>query len=144
MSPIQLINAYGKIITGRDDFRATIEKKDFQKQNIFKYDTNTLNKLLFYANEINNDLYQNFLVAGKTGTTDKTIGDNTFQNVAYISYFPYNDPKYLSLTFMQNPKEKYGPFMTAGNTVKPVFFNILKKIYMDLDLTILINQGTDI
>ena len=144
VSPIQLINAYGKIITGRDDFRATIEKKDFQKQNIFKYDTNTLNKLLFYANEINNDLYQNFLVAGKTGTTDKTIGDDTFQNVAYISYFPYNDPKYLSLTFMQNPKEKYGPFMTAGNTVKPVFFNILKKIYMDLDLTILNIKGTDI
>ena len=45
---------------------------------------------------------------------------------------------------MQNPKEKYGPFMTAGNTVKPVFFNILNKIYMDLDLTILTNQGTDI
>ncbi len=144
VSPIQLLNAYGKIITGRVDFNATIEKNDFQKENIFNNNSNTINKLLFYANEINNDLYQNFLVAGKTGTADKTIGDNSFQNVAYISYFPYNDPKYLSLTFMQNPKEKYGPFMTAGNTVKPIFFNILKKIYMDLDLTILRNQGTDI
>ena len=144
VSPIQLLNAYGKIITGREDFSATIEKKDFNKENVFNINSNTVNKLLFYANEINNDLYQNFLVAGKTGTADKTIGDDTFQNVAYISYFPYNDPKYLSLTFMQNPKEKYGPFMTAGNTVKPVFFNILKKIYMDLDLTILKNQGTDI
>ena len=28
---------------------------------------------------------------------------------------------------MSNPKNKYGPYMTAGNTVKPVFFNILKK-----------------
>ena len=144
VSPIQLLNAYGKIITGREDFSATIEKKDFQKENVFNVNSNTVNKLLFYANETNNDLYQNFLVAGKTGTADKTIGDDNFQNVAYISYFPYNDPKYLNLTFMQNPKEKYGPFMTAGNTVKPVFFNILKKIYMDLDLTILINQGTDI
>jgi len=144
VSPIQLLNAYGKIITGRLDFNATIEKKDFQKENIFNVNSNTINKLLFYANEIKNDLYQNFLVAGKTGTADKTLADDTFQNVAYVSYFPYNDPKYLSLTFMQNPKEKFGPFMTAGNTVKPIFFNILKKIYMDLDLTILKNQGTDI
>ena len=144
VSPIQLLNAYGKIITGRSDFKATIEKKDIQKENIFNYVSSTINKLLFYANDLDDDLYQNFLVAGKTGTADKTIGNNTFQNVAYISYFPYNNPKYLSLTFMQNPKEKYGPFMTAGNTVKPVFFNILKKIYMDLDLTILNIKGTDI
>ena len=27
ISPIQLINAYGKIITGRSDFTATFEKK---------------------------------------------------------------------------------------------------------------------
>ena len=144
VSPIQLLNAYGKIITGRSDFKATIEKKDIQKENIFNYVSSTINKLLFYANDLDDDLYQNFLVAGKTGTTDKTIGNEIFQNVAYISYFPYNNPKYLSLTFMQNPKEKYGPFMTAGNTVKPVFFNILKKIYMDLDLTILNIKGTDI
>ena len=144
VSPIQLINAYGKIITGRQDFKATIMKKDFQKENSFNKNTIKINKLLFYANETQNDLYQNFLIAGKTGTADKTIKNTTFQNVAYISYFPYNDPKYLSLTFMQNPKEKYGPFMTAGNTVKPVFFNILKKIYMDLDLTILNNQGAEI
>tara|TARA_B100000579_G_scaffold167780_1_gene136485 strand:+ start:2271 stop:3725 length:1455 start_codon:yes stop_codon:yes gene_type:complete len=144
VSPIQLINAYGKIITGRDDFQASIKKNNYQKENNFNLHSNTINKLLFYANESQNDLYQNFLVAGKTGTADKTIKNTTFQNVAYISYFPYNDPKYLSLTFMQNPKNKFGPFMTAGNTVKPVFYNILKKIYMDLDLTILDFQGTDI
>ena len=100
--------------------------------------------MLFYANEFNNELYQNFLVAGKTGTADKIIDNKTIQNVAYISYFPYNNPKYLSFTFMQNPKNKYGPFMTAGNTVKPTFFNILKSIYMNLDLSILSEEVTDI
>ena len=127
VSPIQLLNAYGKIITGRDDFRAKILKQDGIKKNIFNSNSNHINKMLFYANEFNNELYQNFLVAGKTGTADKIIDNKTIQNVAYISYFPYNDPKYLSFTFMQNPKNKYGPFMTAGNTVKPTFFNILKK-----------------
>ena len=144
VSPIQLLNAYGKIITGRNEFQAKILRQDEIKKNIFNLKSSQINKMLFYANNINNELYQNFLVAGKTGTADKIIDNKTAQNVAYISYFPYNDPKYLSLTFMQNPKNTYGPFMTAGNTVKPTFFNILKNIYMNLDLSILSEAATDI
>ena len=145
ISPIQLINAYGKIITGRNDFNATFEKKDKNTKNRFNKISNTINKLLFYANETNNELYNNFLVAGKTGTADQIISDNEiFQNVTYISFFPYNNPKYLNLTFMQNPKESYGKYMTAGNTVKPTFYNILKEIYMYLDLSIISNKSTDI
>jgi len=142
ISPIQLINAYGKIVTGRDQFMASFEKKSKNYLNEFNNVSTSLNKLLFYANETSEELYENFLVAGKTGTADTS--DKTTQNVAYVSYFPYNDPKYLSLTFMSNPKNKYGPYMTAGNTVKPVFFNILKEIYVNLDLTILDIKGTDI
>lgn len=144
VSPIQLLNAYGKIITGRNEFQAKILKQDVIKKNIFNLNSSQINKMLFYANDFNNELYQNFLVAGKTGTADKIIKNEIVQNVAYISYFPYNDPKYLSLTFMQNPKNTYGPFMTAGNTVKPAFFNILKNIYMNLDLSILAEEVTDI
>jgi len=142
ISPIQLINAYGKIVTGRDTFMATFEKKSIVKSNEFNSVSTSINKLLFYANETSEELYKNFLVAGKTGTAD--ISDKSSQNVTYISYFPYNNPKYLSLTFMSNPKNKYGPYMTAGNTVKPVFFNILKEIYVNLDLSILDIKGTDI
>ncbi len=144
VTPIQLLNAYGKMITGKSEFQAKILKQDMSSKNIFNINSNKLNKLLFYANQYKDDLYNDFLVAGKTGTADKVINNNLVQNVAYISFFPYNDPKYLSLTFMQNPKETYGPFMTAGNTVKPTFFNILKNIYMNLDLTILIKEATDI
>ena len=145
ISPIQLINAYGKIITGRENFEASFEKQEKQKENKYNKISNTINKLLFYANETNNDLYKNFLVAGKTGTADQTISDNEkFQNVTYISFFPYNNPKYLNFTFMQNPKEKYGKYMTAGNTVKPTFYNLLKEIYMYLDLSIINTKSTDI
>ena len=145
ISPIQLINAYGKIITGRDNFEASFEKKEKQKENRYNKISNTINKLLFYANETNNDLYKNFLVAGKTGTADQTISaKEKFQNVTYISFFPYNNPKYLNFTFMQNPKEKYGKYMTAGNTVKPTFYNLLKEIYMYLDLSIINTKSTDI
>ena len=144
VSPIQLLNAYGKIITGRAEFQVKILRQDKIKKNVFNLNSSQINKMLFYANNYKNELYQNFLVAGKTGTADKIIDNKTVQNVAYISYFPYTDPKYLSLTFMQNPKNTYGPFMTAGNTVKPAFFNILKNIYMNLDLSILSEEVTDI
>ncbi len=145
VSPIQLINAYGKIITGRNNFMASFEKKGKKNKNKYNKISNTINKLLFYANETNNELYKNFLVAGKTGTADQIISSkDKFQNVTYISFFPYNNPKYLNLTFMQNPKEKYGNFMTAGNTVKPTFYNLLKEIYMYLDLSIINTKSTDI
>ena len=145
ISPIQLINAYGKIITGRSDFTATFEKKEKQNKNKYNKTSNIINKLLFYANETNNELYKNFLVAGKTGTADQNISNNQkFQNVTYISFFPYNNPKYLNLIFMQNPKQKYGKYMTAGNTVKPAFYNLLKEIYMYLDLSIINTKSTDI
>lgn len=145
VSPIQLVNAYGKIITGRDNFMASFEKQEKQNKNKYNQISNTINKLLFYANETNNDLYKNFLVAGKTGTADQTVSSNEkIQNVTYISFFPYNNPKYLNLIFMQNPKESYGKYMTAGNTVKPTFYNILKEIYIYLDLSIINTKSRDI
>jgi len=145
ISPIQLINGYGKIITGRNNFKASFEKNEKQNKNKYNKISNTINKLLFYANQTNNELYKNFLVAGKTGTADQSIsGNKKIQNVTYISFFPYNNPKYLNFTFMQNPKETYGRYMTAGNTVKPTFYNILKEIYMYLDLSIINTISTDI
>ncbi len=145
ISPIQLINAYGKIVTGRNDFSATLEKKEKLYKNRYNKISNIVTKLLFYANETDNELYKNFLVAGKTGTSDQTILNNKkFQNVTYVSFFPYNNPKYLNFTFMQNPKESYGKYMTAGNTVKPTFYNILKEIYIYLDLSIINTKSRDI
>ena len=145
VTPIQLINAYGKIITGRNNFEATFEKQKKRYENQYNQISSTINKLLFYANETNDDLYNDFLVAGKTGTADQsTSNGEKIQNVTYVSFFPYNNPKYLNLIFMQNPKEKYGEYMTAGNTVKPAFFNILKEIYMYLDLSIVNTKSTDI
>ena len=145
ISPIQLINAYGKIITGRNNFQATFEKQKKINKNYYNQISITINKLLFNANETNDDLYKNFLVAGKTGTADQNISNGEkIQNVTYLSFFPYNNPKYLNLTFMQNPKKSYGKYMTAGNTVKPAFYNLLKEIYMYLDLSIINSKSTDI
>ena len=88
VSPIQLINAYGKIITGRDDFQASLEKKTKINKNRYNKTSNTINKLLFYANETNDDLYKEFLIAGKTGTADlKILNNKKIQNVTYVGIF---------------------------------------------------------
>ncbi len=145
ISPIQLINAYGKIITGRNNFQATFEKQKNKNKNHYNQISSTINNLLFYANETSEDLYNNFLVAGKTGTADHAISKTkNIQNVTYVSFFPYNNPKYLNFMFMQNPKESYGKYMTAGNTVKPAFYNLLKEIYVYLDLSIINSNSKDI
>ncbi len=145
ISPIQLINAYGKIISGRNNFQATFEKKKKDGKNQYNQTSSAINKLLFYANETDDDLYKDFLVAGKTGTADQSISNGEkIQNVTYVSFFPYNNPKYLNLLFMQNPKETYGKYITAGNTVKPAFYNLLFEIYMYLDLSIINSKSTDI
>ena len=53
-----LINAYGKIITGRNNLNASFEKNEKQNKNKYNQISNTINKLLFYANETNNELIQ--------------------------------------------------------------------------------------
>ena len=69
----------------------------------------SINKLLFYANETNDELYKNFLVAGKTGTAQvKKITEREREldlktseipyeqrdHALYIAYGPYVNPRY--------------------------------------------------
>ena len=51
-----------------------------------------------------------------------------------MSYFPYNKPRYLSFTFMNNPKKSNSNYLTAGNTVKNSFYNIIEQIIFSLEL----------
>tara|TARA_B110000902_G_scaffold43020_1_gene47216 strand:+ start:177 stop:1763 length:1587 start_codon:yes stop_codon:yes gene_type:complete len=142
VSPINLINAYARMITGKIDFEANIIKqKTFKDLNLNEISTE-INRLLYYANESDHKLYRSCLIAGKTGTAnDKTsikIEDpnkKILNNVTYMSYFPYNQPRYLALTFMNNPKISKSGYLTAGNTVKNSFYNIMERILFSLELS---------
>ena len=76
--------------------------------------------------QTNNNIYINF---SNKQVQQIKLFLKKFQNVV-CKFFPYNNPKYLNLTFMQNPKEKYGKY--DRNTVKPTFYNILRYIYLDI------------
>ena len=143
VSPINLINAYSRMITGKEDFEVNITKqRNFKDLNLDSVSSN-INKLLFYANESDHMLYRSCLVAGKTGTADdkSIIKDNEdmspkiYNNVTYLSYFPYNKPRYLALTFMNHPKKTKSKYLTAGNTVKNSFYNIMDQILFSLEIS---------
>jgi len=140
VSPINLVNAYARIITGKMSFQSNIIKqKNFNDLKLNNISTE-INQLLYYANESEHKLYRNCLVAGKTGTADdqsiRNISENgnKINNVTYMSYFPYNKPRYLSLTFMNHPKKSKSKDLTAGHTVKNSFYTILEQILFSLEL----------
>jgi cell division protein FtsI/penicillin-binding protein 2 len=131
------------MITGKGDFEVNITKqRNFKDLNLDTVSSN-INRLLFYANESDHMLYRSCLVAGKTGTADdkSIIKDNevmspkVYNNVTYMSYFPYNKPRYLALTFMNHPKKTKFKYLTAGNTVKNSFYNIMDQILFSLEVS---------
>ena len=65
------------------------------------------------------------------------------QQYTRLNVITFKHPTILP-TFMQNPKYSYGKYITAGNTVKPTFYNLLKEIYIYLDLSIINTKSTDI
>jgi cell division protein FtsI (penicillin-binding protein 3) len=138
VTPIHLINAYARMITGNKQFKAKIIKdKKYKKLNL-NQNSSEINKLLFYANESEHKLYKKCLIAGKTGTANDTSvkkQSKNNNNVSYISYFPYHKPRYLALTFMNNPRNSDGAYLTAGNTVKNSYYSILEKILFSLEVS---------
>ncbi|WP_377289768.1 peptidoglycan D,D-transpeptidase FtsI family protein [Rhizobium sp. SG2393] len=75
-------------------------------------------------------LVEGFNVGGKTGTADKVINgrysnDHNFN--AFLSAFPIDDPKYLVLSFIDDPRTGEGGGHTAGSNAAPIVGNIIAR-----------------
>lgn len=72
-----------------------------------------------------------YFVGGKTGTAEKVVNgryssDKRFN--AFLSGFPINDPQYVVLVILDEPKpEKPGLGATAGSNAAPVVGNIIRR-----------------
>ena len=71
VTPLHLINSYSRMITGKKNFNAVITINNKSSSNILNKVNLSLNRLLYYANQSKNTLYNNCLIAGKTGTAEK-------------------------------------------------------------------------
>ena len=75
-------------------------------------------------------LVEGFNVGGKTGTADKVVNgrysnDHNFN--AFLSAFPIDDPKYLVLSFIDDPRTGEGGGHTAGANAAPIVGNIIAR-----------------
>ena len=74
-----------------------------------------------------------YMVGGKTGTADKQRGKHYAANanlVSFIGVFPINDPKYLVMVMIDEPKpapSSHG-FATAGWTAAPAVGRVIRQI----------------
>ena len=72
-----------------------------------------------------------YFVGGKTGTAEKVVNgryssDKRFN--AFLSGFPINDPKYVVLVIIDEPKpERAGIGATAGLNAAPTVGNIIRR-----------------
>ncbi|MEI6557263.1 MAG: penicillin-binding protein 2 [Rhodospirillaceae bacterium] len=74
-----------------------------------------------------------YLVGGKTGTADKQRGRHYAQNAnltSFIGVFPINDPKYLVMVMIDEPKPSASShgFATAGWTSAPAVGRVIRQI----------------
>ena len=72
-----------------------------------------------------------FMVGGKTGTAEKVVNgryNNDVRFNAFLSAFPVNDPRYVVLVIVDEPKPEEGKrYATAGMNAAPTVGKIIKR-----------------
>lgn len=72
-----------------------------------------------------------YFVGGKTGTAEKVVNGRYVSGIrfnAFLAGFPLNDPEYIVLTILDEPKpEKPGVGATAGLNTAPMAGNIVRR-----------------
>lgn len=143
VSALQLASATASMINGGYKIYPTLVKrpKDFYKnvtpvRLISEETSNTMRALMRLvvtngtASKAN---MSGYLVGGKTGTAEKTIGrgySDHAQIASFVGAFPMDNPKYLVLVSVDEPKPNEHSFgyATAGWVAAPYAGNIIKEI----------------
>nr|WP_299496410.1 penicillin-binding protein 2 [uncultured Rhizobium sp.] len=113
----------------------TREQADLVAKQVIKPSTSDDMRFLFEWNGVKgsgrNARVEGFDVGGKTGTADKVVngryvGDKNFN--AFLAAFPIDNPRYVVLTFIDEPKtDKGNGAALAGNTAAPMVADIIRR-----------------
>jgi cell division protein FtsI (penicillin-binding protein 3) len=113
----------------------TREQADLVAKQVLKPSTSDDMRFLFEWNGIKgsgkNARVEGFDVGGKTGTADKVVngryvGDKNFN--AFLAAFPIDNPRYVVLTFIDEPKtDKGNGAALAGNSAAPMVGDIIRR-----------------
>ncbi len=113
----------------------TREEADLVAQPVLKPTTSESMRYLFHWNGVKgsgkNARVDGFNVGGKTGTADKVVNgryahDKNFN--AFLAAFPIDDPEYVVLTFIDEPKtDKGNGAALAGTSAAPMAHDIISR-----------------
>jgi cell division protein FtsI (penicillin-binding protein 3) len=113
----------------------TREQADLVAKQVLRPSTSDDMRFLFEWNGIKgsgkNARVEGFDVGGKTGTADKVVngryvGDKNFN--AFLAAFPIDNPRYVVLTFIDEPKtDKGNGAALAGNSAAPMVGDIIRR-----------------
>ncbi|MBW8321222.1 MAG: penicillin-binding protein 2 [Arenimonas sp.] len=113
----------------------TREQAEQVSTQVIKPATSKDMRFLFETNGVKgsgrNARVEGFNVGGKTGTADKVVngryvGDKNFN--AFLAAFPIDDPKYVVLTFIDEPKtDKGNGAALAGTSAAPMAGEIIRR-----------------
>lgn len=73
---------------------------------------------------------ENYSIAGKTGTAEKSSTDRNIHNITFVGFFPADKPKYTCLVLIEDVDKRF-----YGRSVSPVFKEIADCVVsLDKDL----------
>ena len=116
-------------------FKRTREEADALAKQVIKPSTSDAMRYLFRLNVEDGSGRRadvdGYWVGGKTGTAEKVVrgrysSEKRFN--AFLAAFPINDPKYMVLTIIDEPKpEPNSNYATAGMNAAPMVSNIVRR-----------------
>lgn len=113
----------------------TAEEAEAASTTVIKKSTSDDMRFLFRWNAVNgsgkNARVPGYNVGGKTGTADKVVNGRYSHDAnfnAFLAGFPIDDPRYVVLTFIDEPKtDKGNGAALAGNTAAPMVHDIISR-----------------
>ena len=150
ISPIQMIEVSSKLFNNNLKFKTQIHKaedgKIIEQKRFLSVNTINTLKYLMHENTINGTAKKaklnGFNIGGKTATGEKAAKgkyDKTKLISSFLSIFPIEKPKYISLVLFDEPSLEYvknqRQCATGGKTAAPVTANIYKRIFPILGIT---------
>lgn len=139
-TPLQTAVAGAALMNGGNLIEPTFlprteEQAEAASTKVIKKSTSDDMRFLFRWNAVNgsgkNARVPGFNVGGKTGTADKVVNgrySNDANFNAFLAGFPIDAPRYVVLTFIDEPKtDKGNGAALAGNTAAPMVHDIISR-----------------
>ena len=139
VSPLQFAGAVGALVNGGWAVPPTLIKVQgpTEPRQVVSAETSQAIRRLLRLNVLQGTgtlaAAPGFLVGGKTGTAEKARNGGYQKDAvvsSFVGAFPMNDPKYVVLALMDEPKgnESTNGFATAGWTAAPVVSRVISRI----------------